>query len=153
MIAPRIDKIEPRQNGRLRMKFRDGRWREANLRGFVARYPALASLQEPKLFRKAKVIDWGAAVGWPGELDIGARTLLRLAEEQDEFSNSDFRAWQSEVRLTNKQVANALGVSLATVKNYRSKAEIPASIAIACRTMRRDPAVLAAHLVAPDAAI
>lgn len=149
MIVPRIERIELRPRSRLRMKFRDGHWHEANLSGFVARYPALAPLKDPQLFRKAKVIDWGAAVGWPGELDSGARTLLRLAEEQSGFSNAAFRAWQSEVRLTNKQAANALGVSLATVKNYRSKAGIPSSIAIACRTMKSEPAVLAAHLAEP----
>lgn len=149
MTPARIERIELRPHSRLRMKFRDGRWREANLAGLVARYPALAPLKEAKLFRRARVIDWGAAVGWPGELDIGARTLLRLAEEQSGFSNADFRAWQSEVRLTNKQVSNALGVSLATVKNYRSKAGIPSSIAIACRTMKSEPAVLVAHLAEP----
>lgn len=120
-------------------------YRSAHLAGFIARYSALAPLKDPAVFRKAKVIDWGAAVGWPGGLDIGVRTLVRLSEEQAAFSNEDFRAWQNTARLSNSEAANVLGISLATVKNYRSHAKIPAAISIACRAMQNDPAVLAAH--------
>jgi hypothetical protein len=49
------------------------------------------------------------------------------------------------MKLSNSEAGDVLGVSLATVKNYRSGASIPAAVAIACRAMRSDPAVLAAH--------
>lgn len=120
-------------------------WRTANLAGFIARYAGLAALKDASTFRRAAVIDWGAAVGWPGSLDIGSRTLIRLSDEQQAFSNAESRTWQAQVALTNPEAASVLGVSLATVKNYRYSAEIPAAIAIACRTMQSDPAVLAAH--------
>src|SRR5262249_55418015 len=131
---------------KLRVKLKgENIWRSADLSGFIARYAGLAPLEEDALFRRAKVVDWGAAVGWPGDLDIGARTLVRLSDEQSAFSNAEFRSWQGEMKLSNSEAADVLGVSLATIKNYRSSAGIPAAVAIACRAMRSDPAILAAH--------
>jgi Protein of unknown function (DUF2442) len=147
MISPRIAKIEAKQGTVLRFLLkREKAWRQANLSGLVSRYAVLEPLKDESLFAKARIIDWGAGVGWPGERDIYAGTLVRLSEEQARFSNTDFRAWQSETGLSNSQTADVLGVSLGTVKNYRSAGEIPAGVAIACRAMRRDPAVLAARL-------
>jgi hypothetical protein len=146
MSMLRIEKVQAQPKAKLRLKVKgEAGWRTANLSGLIARYAGLAPLQADALFRRAKVIDWGAAVGWPGDLDIGARTLVRLADEQSDFSNAEFRAWQSEMKLSNVEAADVLGVSLATIKNYRAGAGIPAAIAIACRAMRSDPAILAAH--------
>lgn len=146
MSLPRIEKVQPQPHAKLRLKLKGEKaWRTADLSGFIARYAGLAALEKDAVFRRAKVIDWGAAVGWPGDLDIGARTLVRLSDEQSAFSNTEFRAWQSEMKLSNSETADVLGVSLATVKNYRSSAGVPSAIAIACRAMRSDPAILAAH--------
>ncbi|MBV8799330.1 MAG: DUF2442 domain-containing protein [Alphaproteobacteria bacterium] len=146
MSLPRIEKVQAQPKAKLRLKVRgESGWRAADLSGFIARYAGLAPLEADAVFRRAKVIDWGAAVGWPGDLDIGARTLVRLSDEQSTFSNAEFRAWQNEMKLSNTEAADVLGVSLATIKNYRSAAGIPTAIAIACRAMRSDPAILAAH--------
>jgi hypothetical protein len=145
-MAQRITKLRTGAGSSVRFLLAGEKmYRSADLGGLIARYSALVPLNDPALFRKGKVIDWGAAIGWPGGLDIGVRTLVRLSEEQAAFSNEDFRAWQSAARLSNGEAANVLGVSLATVKNYRSYATIPAAISIACRAMQNDPAVLAAH--------
>jgi hypothetical protein len=147
MISPRIAKIEIKPGTVLRFLLKGERaWRQANLCGLVSRYAVLEPLKDESLFAKGRIIDWGGGVGWPGERDIYAGTLVRLAEEQTRFSNANFRAWQSETGLSNSQTADVLGVSLGTVKNYRSAGEIPVGVAIACRAMRRDPAVLAARL-------
>lgn len=146
MSLPRIEKVQPQGNAKLRLKLKGEKsWRIADMNGFIARYEGLAPLEKDAVFRRAKVIDWGAAVGWPGDLDIGARTLVRLSDEQSAFSNAGFRAWQGEMNLSNSEAADVLGVSLATIKNYRSSAAIPSAVAIACRAMRSDPAILAAH--------
>lgn len=148
MISPRIAKIETKPGAILRFLVKgDKVWRQADLSGLVPRYALLEALKDEALFANARIIDWGAGVGWPGERDVYAGTLLRLSEEQSRFSNADFRAWQAAVRLSNNEAADVLGVSLGTVKNYRSAGEIPSGIAIACRAMQRDPAVLAARLV------
>ncbi len=146
MSMPRIEKVQPQPHARLRLKLKGEKgWRTADLSGFIARYAGLAPLDDDAMFRRVKVIDWGAAVGWPDDLDIGARTLVRLSDEQSAFSNAEFRRWQSEMKLSNAEAADVLGVSLATIKNYRSAARIPSAVAIACRAMRSDPAILAAH--------
>jgi Protein of unknown function (DUF2442) len=142
---PRIEKVRPETAHRLRIKFRGKPWRAVALDGLIARYKAMRPLEDAVIFKKAKVIDWGAAVGWPGDLDLSASTLWQMSEEQQPFTTADFVRWQHGARLSNAEAADALGLSVATIKNYRSGANIPAAVAIACRAMAAEPATLAAH--------
>ena len=80
---PKLIKVEAMDTGRvLRFKLKNSGWREVDLEGFISRVQGLAALKDERVFAKAKVIDWGAAVGWPGDIGIAAETLLRLTEEQ-----------------------------------------------------------------------
>jgi hypothetical protein len=143
---PNIEKVEALPGYALRVKFRNGGWREIALEGFLARYKNVAALRDAALFAKPKVIDWGAAIGWPGEVAIGADTLWRLSQEQLAFGREEFAAWQERVSLSNQECADVLGVALSTVKGYRREgATIPDAIAIACRAMESEPVTLAAH--------
>ena len=143
---PNIEKVSAGKASGLRIKFRRGGWRSVRLAGFIAREKTLAPLLDESLFRKAKVIDWGGGIGWPGGLDLGASTLWHMAEEQAEFSHGDFVAWQRRVGLSNQEAADALGVSLPTIKNLRSgKSPVSNALAIACRAMEAEPTTLAAH--------
>jgi hypothetical protein len=143
---PNIVKAEALPGFALRVKFRNGGWREIALEGFLARYKSVAALRDAKVFAKAKPIDWGAAVGWPGGAAIGADTLWRLSQEQSAFGPEEFTAWQERVALSNQECADVLGVALSTVKGYRrAGATIPDAIAIACRAMENEPMTLAAH--------
>ena len=56
-----------------------------------------------------------------------------------------FGRWQKHLRLSNQEAADALGVSLRTVKNYRIAREVPVAVRLACRAMARDPLVMQAH--------
>jgi hypothetical protein len=143
---PNIERVKVLPNQVLRLKFRRHGWKSVRLAGLIAREPFLALLKDEAVFGKAKVIDWGAAIGWPEELDLGASTLWRMANEQASFSAADFVAWQKRVALSNQEAADALGVSLPTIKNLRSgTSAVSNAIAIACRAMASDPATLAAH--------
>ena len=143
---PNIEKLKVAKDHTLRLKFRGDGWKGVRLAGLIAREPFLASLKAETVFRKAKIIDWGGGVGWPGGLDLGASTLWRMATEQTSFTAADFTAWQRRVGLSNQEAADALGVSLPTIKNLRSGASpVSSAIAIACRAMESDPATLAAH--------
>ncbi|HEY4113713.1 MAG TPA: DUF2442 domain-containing protein [Rhizomicrobium sp.] len=142
---PKIEKVRADTNYRLRIKFRGKAWRAVALDGLIARYRGLAPLSESAIFRKARVTDWGGAVGWPEDIGIGASTLWHMAEEQRTFTSADFCRWQDETGLSSAEAADALGLSLATIKNYRSGASIPAAVAIACRAMAAEPTTLAAH--------
>ena len=146
---PKIAKVEAKPDETLKVTFRIGKTSFAlpiRLSGFIARHRGLAPLNDPEIFKKAKLIDWGAAVGWPGDLDIGASTLLRMGEEQAPFATEEFVAWQQRLRLSNQEAADALGVTLTTVKNLRAgRSPVSNAVAIACRAMEADPAILAAH--------
>lgn len=142
---PRVEKVRVTVPYELRLKFRGDSWRTARLDGMIARYRGLASLRDPAIFRKARVIDWGGAIGWPEDIGIGANTLWELAQQQAPFTSADFVHWQRQCELSNAEAADALGVSLATIKNYRAGADIPAAVAIACRAMAAEPTTLAAH--------
>ena len=142
---PNVEKVNAGPDYMLRIKFKGKPWVSVRLDGMIARHRALAALRDRAVFGKAQVIDWGAAVGWPGDIGIGAETLLHMAEEQKPFTSRDFDHWQRDAGLSNTEAADALGVSLATVKNYRAGADIPAAVAIACRAMAAEPTTLAAH--------
>ncbi len=143
---PNIVKVEALPGYALRVKFRKEGWHEIALEGFLARYSSVSALRNTALFAKAKVIDWGAAAGWPGGIGIGADTLLRLAVEQSAFGPEEFSAWQERVALSNQECADVLGIALSTIKSYRrTGATIPDAVAIACRAMENEPMTLAAH--------
>lgn len=143
---PNIDKVEAGKDYTLRIKFRRGGWKSVRLTGFIARESAMSTLKDEAIFRKAKVIDWGGAIGWPGDLDLGASTLWRMAQEQAPFISTDFVAWQKRVGLSNQETADALGVSLPTIKNLRNgTTSVSNAVAIACRAMEAEPTTLAAH--------
>jgi hypothetical protein len=80
---PKLTKVEAMNAGRvLRFQLKNSEWREVDLEGFISRIRGLAALKDERVFAKAKVIDWSAAVGWPGNIGIGVETLVRAAEEQ-----------------------------------------------------------------------
>ena len=142
---PRIADVQAGKGKILRIKFKREGWRTVDLEGTISRTRAFAPLRDPAAFKQVQVIDWGAAIGWPGDLDLGALTLLTLAEEQKPFKTRDFVRWQEKAGLSNAEAADALGLSLATIKNYRSGSNIPTAVAIACRAMAAEPMTLAAH--------
>jgi hypothetical protein len=143
---PRIKAVMAKPPAKLLVTFKSGDSREVDLTGFLARYVAWAPLKQQEIFAAAEVIDWGAAIGWPGEIDISAALLQRVAEEQQPFTGRDFNAWMTELKLSNQEAADVLGVSLSTLKNMKnSQGDLGSAFAITCRAMRREPTLFAAH--------
>ena len=143
---PNIEKSRVQGTSILHLKFRGRKSRAVNLAGLIAREEFLAPLRDERIFAKARVIDWGAGIGWPDDRDLSASTLWRMSEEQTPFTNADFIAWQGRVGLSNQEAADALGVSVRTIKNLRAgTAVVSNAVAIACRAMELDPTLLAAH--------
>jgi hypothetical protein len=143
---PNIEKIRVELPTVLHLKFRGRKWRPVDLGGLIAREKFLAPLKDPRIFARAKLIDWGGGVGWPDDRDLSASTLWRMSDERMPFTNREFAGWQVRVGLSNQEAADALGLSLRTIKNIRSGA-VPVSqvVSIACRAMEADPMLLAAH--------
>lgn len=142
---PRLKGAKALAASRLKLAWHGGGTAVCDLTGLIARSRGLAPLKDAGVFAKAKVIDWGAGVGWPNGLDLSAQTLKRIAAEQAAFDASSFRAWQVALGLSNQEAADALGLTLGTIKNYRNGHTIPPAVAVACRAMMNDPHVIAAH--------
>ena len=129
----------------LRVAFRDGRAADVDLQGMVHRYRALAPVRDPARFRTVRVIHYGHGITWGDDLDISADSLSALADAQAPFGADDFRRWQESVRLSNREAADVLGLSVETIKKYRAGSRIPTVVALACRATQHDPALLAAR--------
>ena len=55
------------------------------------------------------------------------------------MTGKDFTRWMRDLRLSNQEASNVLGVSLTTVKNHkRAKGPLPAVVAIACSALGHD---------------
>ncbi|HEX4160794.1 MAG TPA: hypothetical protein VHY79_20170 [Rhizomicrobium sp.] len=143
---PNIEKLRVELPSTLHLKFHARRWRAVNLAGLIAREKFLAALRDREVFARASIVDWGAGVGWPDDRDLSASTLWRMSEEQAPFTYRDFGDWQLRLGLSNQEAADALGLSLRTIKNIRGGI-VPVShaVSIACRAMESDPTILAAH--------
>lgn len=142
---PRLRSVKALAGSRLKLAWRGAGTVVCDLTGLIARSRVLAPLADEVVFAKAKVIDWGAGVGWPNGLDLSAQTLKHIAAEQATFDASSLRAWQVALALSNQEAADALGLTLGTIKNYRNGHAIPPAVAVACRAMLNDPHVIAAH--------
>jgi hypothetical protein len=143
---PRIDTVAVKGDRTLELRLRDGQKRSVSLAGFIARYENLAPLDDPAVFAKARVVAWGAAVGWTDDMEISAGLLLRAAEEQQPFRSADFTAWMQRLHVSNKEAADVLGLSLSSVKNMKSgDAEISTAVGAMCRALEADPSLFAAH--------
>jgi hypothetical protein len=144
-VLPRLKSAKALPGMKVKLVWRSGETRVCDLSGLIARSRSLAPLSDAAVFAKARAIDWGAGVGWPNGLDLSAETLRRISEEQQEFGAKAFRTWQAELGLSNQEAADALGLTLGTIKNYRKGNAIPPAVAVACRAMWNDPHVIAAH--------
>ncbi len=142
---PRLKSVRALPGRKLKLVWQSGETRLCGLTGLIARVPALTPLADATIFAGVKMIDWGAAVGWSNGLDLSAQTLHQISGEQQNFGAQAFRKWQTELNLSNQEAADALGLALGTIKNYRKGNVIPLAIAVACRAMLNDPHVIAAH--------
>jgi hypothetical protein len=111
-------------------------------------WPDAGAVARGPIFAKASVGNYGAAVVWDnGDLAIDAGHLKMLADEQKSFDAKAARKWQDELGLSNNEAADRLSISLSAWNSYKAgTAPIPASLAMLCRAILRDPIVMQAHL-------
>jgi hypothetical protein len=150
----RISKARPAGGRSLRVRFAgDRRDRNLDLTGLFARSRHFAPLMtDDEAFAKLSIVEDGLGVAWPvetkwGRLDLSAETLRRIAEEQEPMTGDDFSKWRAALGISLTEAARLLGVGRRTVMAYMKRDELPAAVAIACRTLARDKHVFAAHYV------
>ena len=90
----------------------------------------------PELFARVGVGEYGADIVWPGDIDMSADTLWRLAQEQSgaTMSPDAFKHWRERKAYTLDAAARALGLSRRMVAYYEQGAKpIPRVVALATR--------------------
>ena len=129
----------------MRVIWKNGSTDVVDMTGVVHRLKAFAPLRDPGAFRKVRVIAEGLGIGWDNGLDYSARSLRLLAEEQRLLTGADLVAFEKQAGLTTAETAEILDVAPRTIVSYRRSRRLPRAIASMLRTMRDDPAMLAAH--------
>jgi hypothetical protein len=130
----------------LEVVWKDGARNTVDLTGLVHRSRHFRRfLSEPLAFRKIKVVDWGAGVGWDNGLDYSADTLRTIVDEQQPLSGTDLVAFETANNLNSAETAALFDVSERTVRDYRSSERLPQAVAMALRAMRSSTTVLDAH--------
>ncbi len=129
----------------LRVVWQNGSRDLVDMTGVVHRVAAFAPLRDPAAFRKVRVIADGLGIGWEGNLDYSARSLRLLAEEQRTLSGADLVEFERKAGLTTRETAQIFDVAPRTVASYRRSPRLPRAIGSMLRSLRNDPAVLAAY--------
>lgn len=97
-----------------------------DLSELVAELAVFAPLDDPAMFAKAEVGDWGWSVRWNDEIDLGADTLWRLSLEQsgEAMSPRAFREWRHRNKLSQAAAAAALGLGKRMIIYYEQGEKI-----------------------------
>jgi hypothetical protein len=143
---PRIANVTAIAPYALKVTWKGGGTDVIDMTGIVYDFEPFAPLRDPQAFAEVRKLDWGEGIEWPDlGLDFSADSLAAMAEEQSDFSTTDFTAWQEGLGLSNQEAADVLGVTVATIKNYRKGKHIPKATAIACRALQTNRVVFGAH--------
>ncbi len=131
---PCILSVEAIAPTKLRLCWVDGGCADVDLAEPIHRLNALTSLRDWKIFKQAKVGEWGWSVVWSEDVDLGVDSLWRMALEQtgEAMTAKNFRAWREGNHLSLSAAARALGLSRRMVAYYDSGERIiPKTILLA----------------------
>jgi DNA-binding transcriptional regulator YiaG len=144
---PRVKGVKPgKLPWTLEIVWHDGSRSNVDLTGLVHRSRHFRRfLEEPLAFRKVRVVEWGAGIGWDNGLDYSADTLKTMAEEQQPLAGKDLQAFEAANKLNTAEMAALLDVSERTIREYRAAVRLPQPVALALRAMLTNTAVLDAH--------
>jgi DNA-binding XRE family transcriptional regulator len=121
----------------LRVRWDRGGENSVDVSDMVASFRVYAPLQSsPELFRQVQVGEYGTDIVWPGDIDMSADTLWRLAQEQSgaTMTPDEFRQWRERKAYTLDEAARALGLSRRMVAYYeKGNRPIPRVVALATR--------------------
>ena len=145
---PTINKVKVAAPSAITVTWKGGGTDHIELAGWVATGgDILAPLLDPKMFKTARVGEYGAMVAWGDseDLAIDALHLQRIAGEQRAVAAIELAKWQTANNFTNDEAAHVVGVSRSTWASYKGGADIPTTVQIAFRAILRDPVITHAH--------
>jgi hypothetical protein len=139
-VLRRIRAIAPGQGAfTLHIQWDSGETSLVDVSGQIESFRVYAPLRRaPEVFRKVSLGEYGTDVVWPGDMDMAADTLWRLAQEQSgaTMSAEAFRSWRQRHAYTLDEAAKALGISRRMVAYYdHGEKPIPRVVALAARAL------------------
>jgi Protein of unknown function (DUF2442) len=139
-VLRRIRAIAPGQGAfTLHVQWDNGDTNLVDVSGQIESFRVYAPLrQAPRLFREVSLGEYGTDIVWPGDIDMAADTLWRLAQEQSgaTMSADAFRSWRQRHAYTLDEAAKALGISRRMVAYYdHGQKAIPRVVALAARAL------------------
>ena len=107
---PRVERVSVVSPTALRIKWKQGVTDQVDLAGWIATGgDILSPLDEPAVFAKARIADYGSAIAWDDDdLRIDAAHLELLAREQRPFGAKEATQWQETMGLSNHEAAHCL---------------------------------------------
>lgn len=145
-----IEAVAVRAPTTLIVTWRDGSTSLVDLAGWIVRGGRrFSALANALVFSGAKVGLYGGNVTWDddeGYLAIDSEHLRMLAEHQAPFDAAAAARWQEDIKVSNAEAADLIGVVPSTWSSYKAGAAIPATVARLCQVLRSDSTALAAHL-------
>ncbi|MHC8508543.1 MAG: helix-turn-helix domain-containing protein [Rhodospirillales bacterium] len=104
-------------------------------------------LQDPKVFKRVKVVHYGGGLQWGGDemLEVGADTLFRMAEAQNRMTVKEAKKTMKELNLSQAEAARILDVDTRTFERMLEKGEpLKRPYTALMRAVRDDPNLLSA---------
>jgi len=114
-----------------------------DMRRLIGSRRAFATLSDPAVFSRARVIDGGNAIGWPGtEAAYAADALWYEARPQSNpfpdavMTAEQFKRWMAELGYSLTSAAVALGLSRRQVSAYAAgEKPVPRLVFLACMAL------------------
>lgn len=128
--------VQPLAGGVLQLGFADGEIMRVEVAPIVRRSPVLRALNDPAVFRRAKLGEWGGSVTWDDDLlELAADNLrARAVEQAGGTSHEAVLDWMHRHGLTQQMAADALGISRRMLGYYVSGAKsVPRTVGLACK--------------------
>ncbi len=146
----RIQKVHATSPTTLAVTWGDDSVSPVDLAGWITRGGRpFAALGNALVFAGASVGLYGGNVTWDddeGDLAIDSEHLRMLAGHQAPFDAAAAARWQEDMRVSNAEAADLLGLAQSTWAAYKAGTTIPSTVARLCRAMRDEPTMLSAHL-------
>jgi hypothetical protein len=135
MKPPQIEAVTTIEPMCLQITWSTGECYVVDLAEPIQRLKVLAPLQDPTLFARAQVGEWGHSVVWNDAIDLGADRLYERCKEQaGELSPKQFDTWMKHHHLSLTTAADALGLSRRMIAHYRTGSRpIPKIVHLACK--------------------
>lgn len=131
MEMPNIKAVRAGPDRILFVTWKGGAESPVDLRPYLDRFILFAPLRNDDIaFGAVSVGEWGWNAHWSDTLEISSDTLWHLALEQ---GAAWLKSWREERRLTQREAAAALGLSLRMWRYYEAGEHLlPKTVRLAC---------------------